>query len=133
MSIDKFKPMAYLASQYTSHFPIKFIAKLIMKYRWHMVSKQVVPLMMQGYVVFGPITHSHTAWVKAGIKDDVQTDHDFWMSQDWWYVSRCDIMFVYNYKYGGGSTGVDREIEWCKQMNKDIVYLNKKGNIITNA
>ena len=131
MAINKKLPMAYLASQYTSKFPIKFIAKLIMKYRWHMVSKQVVKIMQQGWVVFGPITHSHVAWIKAGIKDDVQTDHEFWMSQDWWYVKRCDVMFVYNYK--GGSPGVEREIAWCRELQKPIIYLNKKGEVINNA
>jgi hypothetical protein len=62
MAINRTLPMAYLASKYTSHFPIKFIANLIMRYRWHKVSQQVVNLMMEGYVVFGPITHSHVAW-----------------------------------------------------------------------
>ena len=133
MSINKKMPMAYLASQYTSHFPIKVIANIIMRYRWHMVSKQVFKIMQKGYVVFGPITHSHVAWSKAGIKDDVQTDHDFWMSQDWWYVKRCDTMFVYNYKYGGGSKGVDREIDWCVELGKEIIYLNKKGEVISDA
>jgi hypothetical protein len=98
-----------------------------------MVSKQVFKIMQQGYVVFGPITHSHVAWVKAGIQSEVQTDHDFWMSQDWWYVKNCDVMFVYNYKYGGGSKGVDREIDWCVGLGKPIIYLDKKGDVLADA
>ena len=133
MSINKELPMAYLASRYTCKFPIRFIARLIMKYRWHKVSKLVVPLMLKGYVVYGPITHSHVAWIKADILDDVQTDHDFWMSQDWWYVKRCDVMFVYDYRYGTGSKGVDREIDWAIELGKEIIYLNKRGDVIKDA
>lgn len=128
MIINKKMPMAYLATRYTSHCPIKPLAKLIMWYRYRKVSKQVIKLMKKGYVVFSPITHSHVAW-KLGKVKDVQTDHTFWMSQDWWYVKRCDIMFVYG-KFNSTSKGVIREIKWCDELGKEIIYLNRKGEEI---
>ena len=130
--MNKQLPMAYLATKYTSYCPIKFIAKFIMWYRYHKVSKIVIDLMINGYVVFSPITHSHVAWTKSGIKDDVQTDHDFWMEQDYWFVDRCDIMFVYG-SFDKTSKGVLREIKWAKEMGTEIVYLNKKGEVIEYA
>lgn len=117
----------YLATPYSFKSKIPLLGRLIMWCRCRTVTKVAAILMGEGHNVFSPITHSHHI---ARIGKLPQLDHEFWLRMDKWYVDRCDQVYVLNVVGWSKSVGVQREIEWAKEQNKSVYFINKKGLVI---
>lgn len=112
--------------------PYTFNPKLSFK----IANKVAGELMMKGYVVFSPISHSHPISKYIG---DYQLDHDFWMKQDLPFLADCDGMIVVvPMEHGGYNTiknskGLQKEIQKSQSMQQPIWYIeyyqNKEINI----
>jgi hypothetical protein len=114
----------YLATAYSDRTPF---GKFIMWLRNRRVTKVTAKIMMKGYNVFSPITHSHYV---ATIGDLPPLDHEFWLKLDEWYVDRCDEIWVYNQPGWMESVGVNREMDWAWEQGKPVCLVDKEGNIL---
>jgi hypothetical protein len=88
--------------------------------RYKAVCKKAAELMQQGHCVFAPIAHSHPIEVHGM---DVVEGHDFWLKQDFAVLERCDKLVVYKMPGWTKSIGIGREIEFAKEHNIPIEYL----------
>jgi len=118
--------MIYLAGPYTLKTKFKLLDKLIMWLRFRRLTFVAGCIMTNGVNVFSPITHSHSIATIAGLP---QLEQDFWLELDKWYVERCDAVAVHDMRGWDKSVGVKREIRWAKEMGKEIVFVNKYGEI----
>jgi hypothetical protein len=103
----------YLASPY-SKYPNGMEAAFID------ISKQGAFLAKNGIYTLGPITHSHPIALYGEIN---AVDHEFWLKWDFAFIDRLDGMIVCMMEGWENSTGVLREIEYCKKTNKPIWYM----------
>jgi hypothetical protein len=93
-------------------------------------------LMKEGYIVFSPISHSHSISQQCSLP----TNWEFWIEQDEAFIQWCDMMLVVVMDELGhfrisNSVGVQGEIALCKENKKPIkeIYRNlitKKWEII---
>jgi len=101
--------------------------KGIRERRFNIASEIAADLMEQGYVVFSPITHSHT--VEMHMSERHQ-DHQFWLRQDAEYLKWADILVVIDdpalEKKGGyqGSFGVAWEMGYMAGLQKPVYFVN---------
>lgn len=114
----------YLACAYNSKGPFK---KFIMWWRWRRITKLAASIMNRGVNVFSPITHSHPIGVLGRIN---QTNHEFWLSCDKWFVDRVDELWVYRDMLDAWSDsyGVNVEIRWAKRRNIPIKFVSLAGD-----
>jgi nucleoside 2-deoxyribosyltransferase len=112
----------YLACPYTHESPE------IMVYRYAEVTRVTAELMMDGYNVFSPITHSHP--IADWMPHEFQTDADFWLDRDLKFLDVCDELWVLCLGGWKESRGVAREILSATKQGKNIIYLepNTKEN-----
>lgn len=111
----------YLATPYTAKtkwFPVK---QLVQLWRFLMVSRAAMRLMMAGYAVYSPI--SHTAPISCF---NVDLNHKFWLNQDWPWFDNCDELFVLKLRGYDDSHGVQKEIERAWELDMPIMYLEPK-------
>lgn len=85
-----------------------------------------IKLMLQGNVVFSPITHNHIL-AKSG---ELPTGWEYWKEIDTPFVQWCDELFVIIFTEDGinrikKSIGVQAEIILAKQLNKKITFLKQ--------
>lgn len=123
------KPLIYLASPYTStEIGVK-------EQRAREVARVAGKLIEDGYNVFCPIAHSHFIADQSSMpaasegcgdysKDPV---HRRWMEVDIAVLKYCDELWVLKLPGWDSSTGVQQEIDYAKQHNKNInlIELNK--------
>lgn len=89
--------------------------------RFKQACKKAADLMAQGEVVFCPIAHSHPIEVHGM---DTVEGHDFWLKQDFAILKKCDKLVVYRMKGWDKSVGITAEIEFAKQNNIPIEYID---------
>jgi nucleoside 2-deoxyribosyltransferase len=83
-------------------------------------------LMQEGNIVFSPISHSHP--IAEYLPKELQTDSDWWMTQDLYWIEHCDeIVIVDLFEYDGTrliqeSRGVQMEYKRAGELGKDINY-----------
>lgn len=107
----------YLACPYWNDDPA------VMEKRKRLVDEAAAKLMMSGYVVFSPL--SHTVEVGKYIpKDEVHADSwgDFWSIQDYPFVDWCDELHVLCLDGWDDSAGVQAEIARARSQGKPIVH-----------
>ena len=88
-------------------------------YRAKMADKMASKLMMQGYLVFSPLSHS----VPISKYTDVDPcDHDFWLRQDLWILDVCDEFHILCIDGWHDSHGLKVELERAKEKGLKIYY-----------
>lgn len=111
MSTEK---LVYLASPYShpdGHVRTK---------RFEEVCKKAAELMGAGYLVFCPIAHSHPIEVIG--MPDIKSG-DWWLRQDFAILKACDELVVLKMDGWDKSYGVGKEIEFAKNHNIPVVYM----------
>lgn len=104
----------YLASPYSHQDEGVRLARYIA------VAKAAGELMMQGEVVFCPITHSH----QIGIAIDLPTDYTFWMKQDTPFLAHAGSIAVLTLRGWKESRGVTREVAIAKNLGIPVRYID---------
>jgi len=107
------KKRIYLAAPY-SHPD-----KKIREWRVEQVNRKAADLMMQGYLVFSPLSHSKE--IEKYCKAD-PCDHDFWIEQCLWILSGCDEFHVLCLPGWEDSKGVKEEDKRADIMGLKFVY-----------
>lgn len=96
------------------------------------IANRVAGLLIEmGYVVFSPISHSHSIWSEC--KDLLENDFETWMAQDEPFLQWADELYVIDIKSNSldsdglgliyRSKGVKREIEIAKELKKPIILI----------
>ena len=97
---------------------------------YQLANKVTVKLLMQGYNVFSPITHSHVLAKEHGLKGT----WDFWQNIDYQFIDWCDEIWVVipnkDLDLVLKSTGVMAEIKYGKEKNKPVKFIRKVTNNI---
>lgn len=106
--------MIYLASPYTHN-------NEYIRLRRYRNACKAASVLMKDYVVFCPIAHSHAIGEVSG---DTM-DYDFWMAQDLPVLAKCDKMIVLQLDGWDESRGVIAEIEFAKEHNIPVEYMEK--------
>lgn len=116
---NKVKPeLVYLASPYSKY-------SRGVNHAFKEVSKKAAELMVQGYNIFCPIAHSHAVegvGMAYGVFHD-RKDGDFWLKQDFAVLANCSKLLVYKMPGWDTSYGVGKEIEFAKNNNIPVEYL----------
>ena len=99
----------YLSAPYTIHPEACFMA----------VNRKSAELMIQGNIIFSPISHSHP----IAVQEDLPNTHEFWMLQDLPFIEFCDELYVLQLEYWEQSKGVQKEIEYATKLGKPIKYI----------
>ncbi len=74
----------------------------------------------KGNIVYAPISHSHPVAVQEGLPGGF----DFWEKVDFEFIRWCDYMIVIMLDGWKESRGVQSEMEYCRLLNKPIVYID---------
>ncbi len=110
----------YLASPYTDK------SEIVMADRFEAACKKAAELMLEGFIVFSPIAHSHS--IALHMPEDKICDFDFWMEQDLDYIKLwADELYVLCLPGWASSRGVLREIKLAMNHNKNVHFLNVEG------
>lgn len=108
------KKFIYLASPY-SHKDKRYKER-----RFRKVCTKAADLMLEGYLVFCPIAHSHPIeW--HGMEE--KQSGAFWLRQDFAILKFCDELWVFKMKGWKDSSGIQQEIEFAKKHNIIIRYI----------
>lgn len=103
----------YLAGPYSHQL------ESIRRWRVDQINKKAAELMMQGNLVFSPLSHSHPISEYCNVDP---CDHDFWLRQDLWILDICDELHVLCLPGWEDSRGIKTEIEYAKKLRIRIVY-----------
>lgn len=84
-------------------------------------------LMNKGFIVFSPISHSHSIAEHCGLP----TSWEFWKTQDKAFIEWCDEVHVIilgkdGFNYIDNSKGVQGEIQVANKFHKPIKYIEWK-------
>jgi len=104
----------YLAAPYSDPDPV------VRRYRVDMANRKAAELMMQGFLVFSPLSHSHPV---SKYCDVDPCDNDFWLKQDLWILEICNEMRILCLPGYQESKGIQIEKEYAKQLGKPVVYI----------
>ena len=90
----------------------------VMQYRFEVINTVAAKLMLQGYHVFSPISHTHPI-AHAG---DLPKGFDFWKEYDLAFIEWCDEVWVFTADGWKESVGVNTEILIAELMSKPVRY-----------
>lgn len=107
----------YLASPYTHEF------KCIQEERFTLVCKCAAYYMKRNYHIFSPIAHTHPIATVGSLP----THFDYWNEYDRIMLSQAKEMWILTIPGWKKSTGVQKEIEIAKELEKDILYTYPYG------
>lgn len=108
------------------------IIYLCIPYSWNpnksfeIANKITAKLMQEGNIVFSPVSHSHS--ISLEMQDYLQTNHDFWMTQDIPMLKKCNELLVViigeeGNKLVSNSKGCQSEINAANALNMPIKYI----------
>lgn len=97
----------YLAAPYSHKDPA------VRAMRIEIVNIKAANLMMQGHLVFSPLSHSHPISAHCDVDP---YDHDFWLRQDLWVLEICDEMQILCLDGWESSKGIKTETEFAKKL-----------------
>lgn len=83
--------------------------------------KKAAQLTLDGHKVFCPIAHSHSIEVEGM---DLVQEGDWWLTQDFAVLERCDVLMVYQLPGWDTSYGVQAEIAFAKECGIPITMLS---------
>ena len=95
--------------------------------RFEKVTEVTGELMLLGYIIFSPITHSHPVSAKMDIgehRPGGKLGHGFWLSQDSWYLKRVNEMWILMLDGWKESFGVGWETDRSKEWGKPIRHID---------
>lgn len=101
----------YLAVPYSGMEEKSFIA----------VNRAAALLMGDGHVICSPISQNHPIAVQEGLP----TNWEFWEKYDKNFIEWCDALYVLKLENWDTSVGVTAELKMAKELNKEIVFLEK--------
>ena len=104
----------YLAIPYSHQDP------KVREERFELVNKMAARLIEEGYNVLSPISHSHP----ISLDMDNSNKSEFWCNLSLEWLVYCDEMHVCCIDGWKESKGVKREIEFAKENNIPIIYLD---------
>lgn len=73
-----------------------------------------------GNIVYSPISHSHPIAIQEGLPGGFE----FWEKIDFEFIRWADYVLVVKMEGWKESTGVRKEIEYCKSIGKLVYYLD---------
>lgn len=111
------KGFVYLAGPYTSNDENVRIA------RFNLLTKKAADLMLQGYVVYSPITHGHT----IAEKYKLPVDFDWWRKQCFEMLRHSSKLFILRLPGYQESIGVSEEITLALKLNIPIEYVDHES------
>jgi nucleoside 2-deoxyribosyltransferase len=114
--------LIYLACPYT-HEDVS-----VREERTKEVTRVAARLMLEGFNVFSPITHSH--YINDFMPEEIKCDFDFWIERDFQILDGCDELFVLCLDGWRNSKGVKAEISFAKKKGIPITYLVPKNYYI---
>lgn len=106
--------LIYLASPYSSP------STLVREQRHTIAEWATAQLVRAGYLVFGPIVHSHDMAKSHGMPGEWA----FWWSYDQRMIDKCDTMYVLCIDGWVSSTGVQAEIQHAITRGMLIRYVS---------
>ena len=83
--------------------------------RFNKVTEAAGQLMLKGYIVFSPITHSHPIaqeMDRGEHRPGGKLGHDFWLNQDKHYLEWCDEVWILKLDGYRQSFGIGWECEY---------------------
>lgn len=87
--------------------------------RFHLVSRAAGRLMLQGHVVYSPISHSHpVCCVTPGLRP--KGWEDFWREQDFWFLARAERLTILALPGWERSVGLQAEIAYAEARGIEI-------------
>lgn len=104
--------MIYVASPYSHHDPA------VRRRRFEDVCHYVAKRMLQGAVVYSPITHSHPICERF----NMPVDWNFWAHFDRCMIQRADALEVLMLDGWIRSTGVTAEIQFARGLGLPIAF-----------
>lgn len=117
---------SYLASPYSVKHPISAHQALLLRLkRYERVCKMAAELMKNGENIFCPIAHSH-AIETIGMPGEIY-GQDFWLKQDFSVLQHAKELIVFKMDGWDKSSGVAAEIEFAKENNIPIRYIENKS------
>lgn len=87
--------------------------------RFHLVCKKASELMLQSYLVFSPVAHSHAIAVGWGLP----LGFDFWGEFDRRMIQPCDAFAILMIPGWQESTGVQAEATLAQKFGKPTLFL----------
>ena len=108
-------PLIYLANPYSHK------NKFIQDMRFLITSYIGSKLIEKGFHIFSPIVESHNY---AEVNPHLQTDWSYWKAHDLLMIDKCDELWVITMEGWDTSTGVIAEIDYAKQNDKKVVYID---------
>lgn len=99
--------------------PFSHLDPKVRAWRVEQADKKAAELMMQGYLVFSPLSHSYPISKHCDVDP---CDHDFWLRQDLWLLVVCDELHVLCLDGWEDSTGINIEWKCAASLNKKIVH-----------
>ena len=87
--------------------------------RYKAVNKKAAELMEAGYIVFSPISHSHS--IAEYLHPELRCSWPFWKTQDIPLLDWADELWVMEVDGWDKSTGVLAEIKHAKKSGKPII------------
>jgi len=93
--------------------------KAIRMHRVLCADEKAAELMEDGYLVFSPLSHSHSIseYCEVGPQD-----HDFWLRQDLWILRICDEIHVLCLEGWLDSKGLIKEVDLALELGMSIIY-----------
>lgn len=88
--------------------------------RFEAVNRKAAELMVRGYVVFSPISHSHP--VANYIPQEHVCSWEFWKTQDFPLIEWADELWVMDIPGWQESVGVTAEIEHAQKLRMPVVF-----------
>lgn len=89
--------------------------------RVHQANLYTAYLMEQGVNVFSPISYGHP--LQNYLPNERKTDHDYWLERELQWLIVCDELHVLCLEGWKESNGVGVEIEFAKENNIEIRYI----------
>jgi len=100
----------YLAVPYTGMENISFIK----------ANRKAADLILDGHIVFSPISHSH----HIALQCDIAGNWETWINLDRSFIEWCDEVWVYRLNGWKKSKGIKAEIDIANELGKPICYID---------
>lgn len=101
-------------------------AKWLRNFRYVELNKKAAKLMEEGYLVFSPISHSHS--IECDGMPKIKSG-DWWLRQDFAVLKHVDKVIVYMLPGWEKSYGVKKEIEYAEQLGIPVEYQEYSDDI----
>ena len=106
--------MIYLAGPYAHEDP------KIREERFEALTQKAAELMLDGHVVFSPITHGHT----IATRHDLPKTWEWWSMQDFKFLRHCSKLVILKLDGWTESVGVEAEHKAARYIGLEIEFID---------